>query len=345
MARKEKQNANPKDIALSLPNYLDEVEVIKSNIFILDHILKGGIELGSSIQFIAESGVGKSTLALQLAKNLCKDKRKVVFVDTEASITKEILDSTGVNEYVNDSFFYIRESTYDNVEKYLDMYINTGEISLVIIDSLAGLINKCFTDLNKGVSVTTNATLYNSRPLTIFMNKYKSLAASKKFGLILINHYRNRVDTMKGTVIKEYGSKNVKYCSDVILKLTPIKSTSINKDFKDMTNSLTEATALEIEVIKSNKTYPNTTFPLCLFYGRGISNLCNHLYALMKLEILKKKVSFYELEYEGIIIKEQGIKNLYDALVSVGFDIERCHLKKVIDYYNQLNSKEKELDI
>lgn len=340
MARKEKQSANLKDIAKSLPNYLDEVEIIKSNIFALDHILKGGIELGTSIQFLAESGVGKSTLALQIAKNLCEDGKKVVYVDTEASITKELLETTGVKEFINDTFFYIKESTFDNVEKYLDMYLNTDEISLVIVDSLAGLINKCFTDLNKGVSITTNATLYGSRPLTLFMNKYKALASSKRFGLILINQYRNRVDTIKGTVLKEFGGKNVKYNSDVILKIAPIKSAGRNKDFKDMMASLTGGTALEFEVIKSNKTYPETTLPFYLFYGRGISDLANYLYALTKLEFIKKNVSFFELECEGIKIKEQGIKRLYDALVSADFDIEKCHLDKVIDYYNQINYDE-----
>lgn len=340
MARKSKANTSLKDVACSLPNYLDEVEIIKSDIFILDHILKGGLELGSSIQLIAESGVGKSTIALQIAKNLCDKRKQVVYVDTESSITKEILVSTGVKKHLNKSFFYIKESNFDEVEKYLDMLINTNEISLVIIDSVAGLINKCFTNLDKGVSITTNTTLYGSRPLTNFMSKYKSLASSKKFCLLLINQYRNRIDLMKGTVLKEYGGKNVKYNSDIILKISPIKSTSINKEFKDMSKPYDNGTELEFEVIKSNKGYPEEVYPFYLCYGVGISNICNCLYAQLKCGVIQQNGAYYETTYKGVTIKEKGMKSFFRVLSIYITDIRELYDENLIHVYNSINSKE-----
>ena len=231
---KQRLDDSLSSVVNSLPNYMANVEIVSTGIYILDHILNGGMEAGTFVQILSESGLGKTTIALQIAASYCSLDKKVVYVDTESSVSNEILTSTGVIEYLNKSFFYIRESTFDEVEKYLDKFINTNEISLIIIDSLPNLINKCFTDLKKGVSITTNTTLYTSRPLTNFMNKYKSLANAKKFSLLFTNHYRQRIDMTKGSINKEYGGKNVKYNSDVLLKINKITSTGINKDFKSM---------------------------------------------------------------------------------------------------------------
>lgn len=320
-------------ISKSIPNYFKETEIIKSEIFILDIMLKNGLELGQSVQIVSESGIGKSTIALQIASNICKQGKKIIYIDSEGSITREIFETTGNNEYLNNNFFYIRESTFSNVEKYLDMYLETNEISFVFVDSLASLINEGYTNLKGGISITSNNTNYATKPLVSFMNKYKSLASSKKFCLILINQYRNKIDMRKGTILKEFGSKNVKYNSDTILKISPITSQSRNKDFKGLNSGIT----LEFEIIKSNKTSPGVSYPFFLMYGRGVSNNCNYLNALINLGIVKQNGTYFSLEHEGICIKEQGFEKFYNKIIEIELDLIQYYSTEINNYYNSMN--------
>ena len=59
------------ELTRSLPDYVNSGKIIKSDIYPIDQILSGGLELGSFVQFIAASGVGKTTIALGLSKDLC----------------------------------------------------------------------------------------------------------------------------------------------------------------------------------------------------------------------------------------------------------------------------------
>ena len=62
--------------------YKDKHQVISTEIKGLDYILGGGLELGSKVQIVAESSTGKSTIALQMAKNFCQKNLNVLYVDT-----------------------------------------------------------------------------------------------------------------------------------------------------------------------------------------------------------------------------------------------------------------------
>lgn len=339
MARKPKAKASLSKIASSFSNYLNDTEIIPTNIFILDHILKGGLETGTSLQLLAESGTGKTTIALYIAKNICEQKKNVLYIDTESSVSKEIISSVGLSKFLGKQFIYVREFTFDNVEKVMDECLTTGEVSLVVIDSLAGLINAGFTNTEKGISITTNSSMYISRPLTLFMNKYKALASAKNFSLLVVNQFRNRVDSIRGTLAKEYGTKAVKYNSDIILKVSPIKATSIYADFKNLTTPLNVGTGLEFEIVKSNKNAPEEKYPFYLVYGKGVDDLLNIIYALVKLEIIKKLGTYYSFSTDRFEAKEQGIKNFYNLLCDFEFNTEDVDFNQVIDFYNSINKE------
>ena len=316
-------------------DYFKEISITPTNIFALDFILKGGIEESTTYQLVGESGVGKSTISLTIAKNICSQNKHVVYVDSEGSVSKQLLESLDLIQYMKDNLFtYIRESTFNKVEEILDSLIATDEVSLIIVDSLATLVNDGFTNLKGGISITTNNTKYTSGPLVLFMNKYKTLAMTKKYSLILVNQYRNTIDMNRGTVLKEYGAKNVKYNSDVILRIGPIKSKSKYSDFNSMTKPFDSGVELCFEVIKSNKASPLESIPFYLCYGRGISDVCNYFYALMKLEIIKQNGGYYEIKNDNIYIKRQGVKSFYNELLRCEFDFE-YYKNDIQEYYEK----------
>lgn len=317
-----------RELASSLPDYFSEP--VSTGVCPIDKLLKGGIDLGTFVQLIAEPGIGKSTIALQVAKNLCSQGYNVLYVDSEHSVSKETLNSVGLSNY-KDNFFLVKESEFALVEQKLDEFILTGEINFIVIDSMACLINPCFTNIGskKGsISVTTNNSNYMSGPTNKFMSKYKSLAAKYNIGFIIINQNRNSVNMTTGTILKMYGPKNVEYDTDTIIRIKPIKTTTL-KDFKELTKDVVGGNALSFEIVKSNKAEPDVVYPGYLMYGKGISNLWTYIYQLKKNGIIEQKGTFYTLDYHGDSIKGQGILNFVKKLEEN--NVSEDDLKELLD--------------
>ena len=334
MSRTKKEISTLKDVSNKIKKEQIGNDIVPTNILVLDTLLKGGLELGSIVQLVSESGIGKTTIALQISKNLCAQSYNVVYLDAEGSVSQESINSIGLDTYINNHFFYIKESNFKKVEEYLDMYINTDELSFVIVDSIAGLINECFLDLKHGKSITENSTIFNSRPLVMFMNKYNALAKSKNICFIIINQYRNKVDITKGTIQKEYGNKNVKYNSDVILKISPLTSLSSYNDFKSMAKLDCHGNNLEVEILKSNKTRPEIKLPIYLIYGCGISNFANFVYSLLKLNIIDQTAGYFRTTINGCNYTSHG---LIELLPKIKEELTKgLYYDEIKNYYNNL---------
>lgn len=302
--------------------------IIKTNIEILDKALGGGLAEDDMIMLVSEAGYGKTTIALQIAKEMCYQDKNVVYVDSEGKISQNLLESIGLFDKgkLNDKFIYVKESTFTDVENILDKLINTGEISFVIVDSLSGIVpDEFLKNDKKKVSITTNNSMYVSKPLGLFMQKYNGISKQKKICFILIQQFRNKIDMRQGSILKIAGPKACTYFPSQILKLAPIKATgsdeedeksTSNEKFKTLTKSFGIGHSLEIEIIKTNKNNANQKFPLYLIYGKGISNILNQLYDLINIGKIEKDGSYYWVKCEGGKIRLHGIKEVYNCIAN-----------------------------
>ena len=301
---------------------------IKTNIEILDKALGGGLEPDDMIMLVSEAGCGKTTIALQIAREMCYQGKNVVYVDSEGKISQNLLESMKILEdgKLNDKFIYVKKSTFTDVENTLDKLINTGEISFVIIDSLSGIVpDEFLRNDKKKVSITTNNSMYASKPLGLFMQKYNGISKQKKICFILIQQFRQKIDLRIGSILKIAGPKACTYFPSQILKLAPIKATGTaeddekstsNEKFKTMTKLFGIGHSLEIEIIKTNKNNANQRYPLYLIYGRGVSDVFNQLYDLINKGKIEKDGSYYWVECEVGKLHLHGIKEVYDYIAN-----------------------------
>ena len=123
-----------KDLAKRVPVLLDDVKADEKNRFKtglneLDRILGGGIVSGSLILLGGEPGVGKSTLALQLA--LILKQSKILYVSGEESEEQISLRAQRLNNS-NPQCYILGETELENIISHAE----NMKPGLIIIDSI-----------------------------------------------------------------------------------------------------------------------------------------------------------------------------------------------------------------
>lgn len=106
----------------------------------LDKLLGGGIEPGIITELYGEAGSGKTNLCLQLARNVCREGKKVIYIDTEG-ISIERLQQICSDDFeqVLRNILLIKPHSFEEQEKIVDKVVRTAEsevkVGLVVLDS------------------------------------------------------------------------------------------------------------------------------------------------------------------------------------------------------------------
>lgn len=146
-----------------------EDERVSSGINELDRVLGGGIVKGSLILIGGDPGIGKSTLLLQVTKNLSKTLKKVLYVSGEESLKqiKMRADRLG-SDFEN--LLLLSETNLDDIAE--TMRKESPEV--VVIDSIQTMYREDVSSAPGSVSQVREATallmqLAKSLDITIFI--------------------------------------------------------------------------------------------------------------------------------------------------------------------------------
>jgi DNA repair protein RadA/Sms len=101
----------------------------------LDIVLGGGIVSGSAVLVGGKPGIGKSTLMLQMGRNLAKGGKKILYVSGEESLSQVKLRAERLK--VSEELLYIFPET--NVKSIIEQ-LNVFKPDVVVVDS----IQSCF---------------------------------------------------------------------------------------------------------------------------------------------------------------------------------------------------------
>lgn len=101
-----------------------------SGFFELDRVLGGGIVAGSMVLVGGDPGIGKSTILLQVCRNLAAD-RKVLYISGEESLRQIKMRADRIGD-MPDNFYIMCETNLSTI----DSNIRTEKPDVVIIDSI-----------------------------------------------------------------------------------------------------------------------------------------------------------------------------------------------------------------
>lgn len=318
-------------------------EPIPTGIIPLDIVLNGGLPAGIT-QLVGESGTGKTNISLQISKKYCDNDKKVLYVDTKGDIDFNRLEKMGLNDYINKRFIYIREGTFNEVEKELDKLIATGELSLIVIDSIASLIHSGYLNLNdRGIKSDNCNSGYNSKPLSNLVKKLGMLAIKYHLTIILTNQFRNTFKTFgngAGTIKKIYGPKALSYESRYIIQIDSINE-RINhcKDFKKIYAGV-EASGIGKSLVFQVTKGPNSFKPLPFFldYKRGCLPIYLAIYTMINTGKVIQNGSYFKLK--GTDINTKGMLNFVKEVSKYLSSVDLSASSSLRNYYNSLISNE-----
>lgn len=133
-----KNTAGPK----SRPTLLNEISMeeehrISTSIEELDRVLGGGIVTGSLTLVGGDPGIGKSTLLLQVCRNLSQNNRRVLYISGEESLRQIKMRAQRIGQF-KDSLRLYCETNLTEIETVIEK----ERPEVVIIDSIQTMYNE-----------------------------------------------------------------------------------------------------------------------------------------------------------------------------------------------------------
>lgn len=121
--------------------------LLSSGLLLVDKILGGGVAYGRITELYGLESSGKSTLSLQFAAQCQKDGGTVAYVDVENALDVTYAKKLGVN---TDALIFTQPSSGEQALEIVDMLASSGNVNLIIVDSVAALTPQAELDGEMG---------------------------------------------------------------------------------------------------------------------------------------------------------------------------------------------------
>ena len=187
------------------------MEKIPTGSRILDKLLDGGYEKDVITTIYGPAGSGKTNLCILCAINTARNKKKIIYIDTENNFSierfKQICESISQNyaKLLNNVVF-LRPVTFDEQKKTFEKLkeVVNNKIGLIIFDSVAMLYR---------LEIGKNEDVYEvNKALGTQLAFLKEIASKKHIPVLVTNQIysdfeeKDKVNMVGGDLLR-YGSK------------------------------------------------------------------------------------------------------------------------------------------
>jgi recombination protein RecA len=264
----------------------------------LDRILGiGGLPRGRIVEIYGPESSGKSTLALSIVAQAQKQGITCAYVDAEHALDPVYMNAVGVDV---DELVFAQPSYGEEALEIVDKLVSSGELGVVIIDSVASLIPKAELE---GDMESAQMGL-QARMMAKAMRKLVGQANTHKTLLVFINQLRNKIGIMFGNPETTPGGMALKYAASVRIDIRK------KEDIKDKSgNSM--GIVSKVKVIKNKMAPPMKVTEFSIMYGKGIDEYGCVLDVAIETGILTQKGAW--IYYDGELFS-QGRENAISQL-------------------------------
>ena len=132
---------------------MSEEKRISSGMQELDRVLGGGIVRGSLLLVGGDPGIGKSTILLQVCRNLASAGHKVLYISGEESLQQIRMRASRIGEFA-DTLYLLCETNLEDIRKTIEH----TQPEIVVIDSIQTMFSEEVTSAPGSVSQVREAT-------------------------------------------------------------------------------------------------------------------------------------------------------------------------------------------
>lgn len=287
------------DEALFLLNSFPKVDVkaIPTGSLMLDNILGvGGVPRGRYTEIYGVDSSGKTTLCQHIVANAQEQGLTCAYIDVENAMDFDYAVACGVDF---DKLYISQPSFADEALGIAEILINSGEVGVVVIDSVAGLSPEKESD---GEFADLNVTgMLRAKLLNTFFRRTAVNVRKNNVAVVFTNQMRDNTKSFFGG-LSTPGGRGLKHYASVRIEL--------KKKYQGDIKRAGEVVGQEIEVtIKKNKVAPpwgKAVFSIMA--GNGIDKYTDTLSTAEMLGVVHKRGSY--LVYNDDVIGQGIVKSV-----------------------------------